>query len=650
MPQSLLPAAATLGPIADLEAHLPAEWWRELFDSLYLKTDGDVVENDINTRHDIDLLIQATGIAPRDRLLDLCCGQGRHSLALAELGYRAVTGIDRSKYLVRLARQRAQQRRLSASFKTGDARFFRVPENSFDCVFLMGNSFGYFDVEADDRRVIDSVKRAMRGGGRIALDLTDGAWMKTHFEPRSWEWIDDQHFVCRERTLSADQSRLISREVVTHAERGVIADRFYAERLYTEEKINVLLTDAGFGNVVFHGIPKVESTRGQDLGMMSRRLFLTADAPPKQRRAKPIPGTTRVTVLLGDPRLADPVKRDGKFNAEDTETVNRLKAALASLDGYSFRYLDNHQTLPQDLKRGRHDLIFNLCDEGFNNDAFKELHVPALLEMLNLPYTGGGPACLGQCYDKALVRAVAMANEIPVPLETYVAVEDSSASIPWTLPALLKPAFGDSSEGITQDAIVHDATEMMNRIKKLHERFPARPVLVQEYLTGAEYSVALVGNPRAGLTALPVLEVDYANLDPDLPPILGYESKWLPASPYWSQIAYREAALDAETLSALVQRSEILFERLRCQDYARFDFRADASGEIKLLEVNPNPGWCWDGKLNLMAGFGGMAYPELLRAILDAAGERVGGAAQMSCALAAVAMDGAVFEATPIPA
>ena len=73
----------------------------------------------------------------------------------------------------------------------------------------------------------------------------------------------------------------------------------------------------------------------------------------------------------------------------------------------------------------------------------------------------------------------------------------------------------------------------------------------------------------------------------------------------------------------MIAHSSLLFGRLRCRDYARFDFRADGAGVVKLLEVNPNPGWCWDGKMNLMAGFTGMDYPDLLRAILDAAWARV---------------------------
>ncbi|NQV84969.1 MAG: D-alanine--D-alanine ligase, partial [Rhodospirillales bacterium] len=149
------------------------------------------------------------------------------------------------------------------------------------------------------------------------------------------------------------------------------------------------------------------------------------------------------------------------------------------------------------------------------------------------------------------------------------------------------------------------------------------PVLVQEFLSGAEYSVGLIGNPGADLMALPVLEVDYGNLAPELPRILGYESKWLPESPYWSDIRYREAEIGDELQRMLVDWSMILFQRLGCRDYARIDFRTDAAGIVKLLEVNPNPGWCWDGKLNLMAEFGGYRYADLVRMVIETAQRRV---------------------------
>jgi len=614
-----------LGPVADLEQHLPAAWWRKLFNALYVKTDGDVVENVENTRRDVDFIMSAAAIQPHSQILDLCCGQGRHCLELARRGFKNVTGVDRSRYLIRLAKKRAQTEGLQVVFKEGDARNPRLPESTFDCVAIMGNSFGYFSNKQDDEKVLTTVGKILRPSGQLVLDITDGAYMADHFERRSWEWIDEHQFVCRERSLSADRERLISREVIVHDELGVIADQFYAERLYTKESIGKLLEKTGFRNVRHHGSAEAFSDRDQDLGMMARRLLLSADAPQLPAR-KPRGKVQRidVTVLLGDPRLPDAVKRGGAFNPEDLETVRRLKDALLELPTYKFRYLDNHGTLERDLADLRTDLVFNLCDEGFNNDPFKELHVPAMLEALALPFTGAAPPALAACYDKGLVRAVAMTLDIPVPLETYVRPGDQGATLPSVFPALLKPNFGDSSQGITKDAVVTNEKALLDYLDKLRVDFPKRPVLVQEYLTGAEYSVGLVGNPDQGLRALPILEVDYAKLDPDLPRILGYESKWEPDSPYWTQIRYQEAQLPELLQQQLGEHSARLFDRLGCRDYARFDFRADAKGEIKLLEVNPNPGWCWDGKMNLMANMQGLRYSEFLGQILAAAVERLG--------------------------
>jgi len=613
----------TLGPLADLEAHLPAEWWRELFTSLYLKTDGDVVENIEATRQEVDALLAAAPVDEDSVILDLCCGQGRHSLELARRGFKHVSGIDRSGYLIRLARRRARKEGLAVTFKEGDARNFRMPKASLDLVCMMGNSFGYFERDEDDLAVLLAVKAVLKPGGTFSIDIADGAWMREHFEPRSWEWIDQNQFVCRERSQSAGGDRLVSREVVTHAERGVIADQLYAERLYSREAIETLLSAAGFRNIAFHQTITGTSTRGQDLGMMAHRLFLTCEAPPQQvLAAVKDRGPRNVWVVMGDASLPDTVKAGGKFNAEDFETIRRLKTALAGLDGYKFRYVDRHATLIDDLRDGAADLVLNLCDEGFGNDAFQELHVPALLEMVGLPYTGAGPACLGICYDKALVRAMAQALDIPVPLETYVRAGDRLATLPSVFPALLKPAHGDSSIGITQDAVVRNAEALLAYLAHLNETLPGRPVLVQEYLTGAEYSVALLGNPESGLEPLPILEVDYSGLAPGLPRILGYESKWHPDSPYWTDIRYVETALDTDRQRELVVQSSRLFEVLGCRDYARFDFRADANGTVKLLEANPNPGWCWDGKLNLMAEFAGLSYSNLLERILEAAWSR----------------------------
>jgi len=263
--------------------------------------------------------------------------------------------------------------------------------------------------------------------------------------------------------------------------------------------------------------------------------------------------------------------------------------------------------------------VLNLCDEGFNNDAFKELHVPAILEILDIPYTGAGPTSLGLCYNKSLVRAIADSLSVPTPLETYLDPDDQSATLPSVFPALVKPNYGDSSLGITQDAVVETPEQLVMYLENLRKTLPGRPVLVQEFLSGPEYTVGIIGNPGHGYEMLPVLGVDYSRLPADLAKILGYESKWDPESAYWTDVKYVESGLDEETKRRLYDYSGLLFERLACRDYARFDFRADSDGTIKLLEVNPNPGWCWDGKFNMMAGFAGLRYAETLRMILQAA-------------------------------
>jgi D-alanine-D-alanine ligase len=614
----------TLGPVSDLERHLPSDWWRTLFNSLYLETDGDVIENDRNTAEEVDLLIRSVGLQRNDRILDLCCGQGRHSLELARRGFPRVTGLDRSRYLIRLARKRAKQRSLQASFHEGDARRFRLGDADFHCVCILGNSFGYFELPEDDLAVLEAVKRALASGGSLVMDLMDGEWMRGHFEPRSWEWVDQNHLVCRERELAGDGDLLISREVVVHAERGVIADQFYGERLYSKERLEALLTGADFTNLRFHLLPAPNSHRNQDLGMVSHRLFVTCEAP---RRARRLPRRTalfsEVAVILGDPRLPDPVKRNGRYNEEDIETVERLKAALRELSDYRFRFLDNHASLFAELRASRPHFVMNFCDEGFNNDAFMEMHVPALLEMLDIPYSGAGPSCLGLCYNKSLVRGIAQAIDVPVPAETYFNTDDLAATIPSVFPALIKPNFGDASIGITKDAVVHTWEEAITCLGRLREQMPGCPILIQEFLPGPEYSIGIIGNPGQSYRVLPPLEVDYSGLDPELPRLLSYESKWVPDSSYWTQISYREARLDEEARRKIIDYSNILFERLGCRDYARFDFRADAEGEIRLLEVNPNPGWCWDGKLNLMAEMAGLRYSDLLKLIIEAAQERV---------------------------
>ena len=267
--------ARTLGPVENLEHHVPADWWKTIFNAYYLKTDGDVVENDENTTSDIDLLLEATAARPDAAILDLCCGQGRHALELARRGFTNVSGLDRSGSLVTLARKRARQRGLTVKLSEGDARRPAFPDASFDLVAVMGNSFGYFHDSNDDRELVRNARQILKPGGILAIDVSDGDWTRQNFEPRSWEWIDRNLFVCRERSLSADRSRIVCREVIADARKGILQDQFYAMRLYNRTSLCDMLRENGFPDVRDHGLVATESGRNQDLGMMLRRLFIT---------------------------------------------------------------------------------------------------------------------------------------------------------------------------------------------------------------------------------------------------------------------------------------------------------------------------------------------------------------------------------------
>ena len=620
-------APRSLGSVASLEEHVQPDWWRRIFNSLYVKTDGDVVEDDNVTRAEAALFSEILQVESDDNILDLCCGQGRHSLEFARRGFENIEGLDRSRYLVQKARSRAAREGLGARFREGDARKLPYRPDTFDVVMILGNSFGYFDSIQDDMTVLKEVLRVLKPWGKLLIDATDGAFLKKNYQPRSWEWIDKNLFVCRERSLSLDGQRLISREVVTHVEKGVLADQFYGERLYDGAGLRELLSKAGFSNVTLHGSFSPESQRGQDLGMMEKRIIMTGVARKEWTPVKRGRKTLRhVAVLLGDPTKADPLKPMCVFDDDDYYTIDEMKGALRGLKGYRFKYMSAHDTLMHDLMTAKPkiDLVMNLCDEGFNNNPRHELHVPAVLEMLGIPFTGAGPQCLGICYDKSLTRGLAQEMGVPVPEALLVKPEDNILEITFGFPAIVKPNFGDSSFGITQKSICNSVMELVSAVDDIREKFGYdKPILIEEFLTGKDLSVGIIGNPPESYRVLPIIEEDYSALPPELPRVCGYEAKWMPDSPYWN-IRSIPAELPDETEKLLAESCLKLFERLECRDYCRFDWRLDARGNPKLLEVNPNPGWCWDGHLAKMAKIQGMSYREMLSAIIEAAERRIG--------------------------
>ena len=617
-----------LGPVLNLEEYVKKDWWKRIFNSFYLKTDGDVVEDQKITKFEVDFFSEVMNFKPENYILDLCCGQGRHSIELGGRGFENIYGLDRSRYLIQKAKSTAKKNGIFCRFREGDAR--KLPYNSdfFDSVMIVGNSFGYFESINDDVQVLKEIYRVLKPWGKVLIDITDGSYLKNNFQPRSWEWLDQDLFVCRERSLSLDVQRLISREVITHVNKGVLVDQFYAERLYSNEQISELLKKVGFSDIKFHGTITPESQRDQDLGMMEKRIIVSALVKKEWSEIKKKAKATdrKVVVIFGDPNKPDVLKPSNLFDDDDFYTIDQLKVALNELEGYTFTYLDNHNKLIQDLQdlKDKANYVFNLCDEGYFNDARKELHIPAILEILKIPYTGSGPQCLAFCYDKSLVRGIAKELQIPVPEAIYVRPDDKIIDLSLYFPAIVKPNYGDSSFGITQKSVVYNGEELLSAITEIRNKFGYdKPILIEQFLSGKDLTIGIIGNPPDNYIILPIIEEDYSMLPPELPKLCGYEAKWLPDSPYWN-IKSIPANLPDDVVDFIENCSLRLFERLECQDYARFDWRLDKEGNPKLLEVNPNPGWCWDGHLAKMCKFADISYKEMLKRILEVAEKRNG--------------------------
>ncbi len=617
----------TLGPIKDLEAYVSSDWWQKIFNANYLKTDADIVNDPRITKQEVTQYLSILNCERDSHILDICCGQGRHVLEFHKRGFRNTTGLDRSRFLIQKARTAARRDNFDIKFKEGDARKLPFNDGSFDFVTLLGNSFGYFETVYDDIRVLKEIFRVLRPWGKILIDVTDGEFMIKNFRDRSWEWIDKNHFVCRERSLSSDKKRLISREIISNAQKGVLTDQFYAERLYSQNELLQLLSDVGFKDVMCHGQVDTKTSRNQDLGMMEKRLIITATVRKEwiQRPTTKQIKLRQVAVLLGDPSKEDKLKPKAVFDDDDLYTIDCLKNVLSKMDQYHFIYLNNHEQMVQDLLRIRSkiDYVFNICDEGYNNEASKELHVPALLELLGVPYTGSNPQCLAYCYDKSLVRGVAREMGVGVAEAFFIKPEDNVYELKISFPVLVKPNFGDSSLGITQKSYAENVEQLSDAIQNIRDNTGYdKPILVEEFLPGADLSVGIIGNLNDGYAILPVIEEDYSSLPAGFPHICGYEAKWLPGSPYW-QIKSKPAVLSDKLQKYIEEACLRLFERLDCRDYCRFDWRLNSRQEPKLLEVNPNPGWCWDGHLARMSKMKDMTYAMMIEEILKATERRL---------------------------
>ncbi len=254
--------------------HVPSDWWQTLFDDVYLITDAPFVDNPALTQREVEVVAKLLGLQPTDRILDLCGGQGRHSIELARYGYPHTMVLDYAPFLVRHGHQTAQEANVPVMFCQGDARTLPLPNGAVDVVLLMANSFGYLASAAEDRQILDEVARVLVPGGRFLLDLTDYHHVRKHFRPESWYEATEDVVVCWQREWDEDVIRV--REMVLSKRSGLIRDRTYAERLYQPKELRRLLHDAGFQHFQDHPDAFVhDPDANSNLGLATHRMIIT---------------------------------------------------------------------------------------------------------------------------------------------------------------------------------------------------------------------------------------------------------------------------------------------------------------------------------------------------------------------------------------
>jgi len=190
----------------------------------------------------VDFLVEALEPPEGGRVLDLCCGHGRHAVRLAERGYR-VTGLDLSAYHLQLARKAARERGVEVEWVRADMR--EVPgRNRFDAVVNLFTAFGYFDEEQEDQRVLNGVARALKPGGRFLIDLMNRDSLMRRFQESGCSQGPEGGYVAEIRDFDIHRGR-INVDMLYFPKDGKTKRHWHSIRLYTYTELATMLTKAG---------------------------------------------------------------------------------------------------------------------------------------------------------------------------------------------------------------------------------------------------------------------------------------------------------------------------------------------------------------------------------------------------------------------
>ncbi len=307
---------------------------------------------------------------------------------------------------------------------------------------------------------------------------------------------------------------------------------------------------------------------------------------------------------------------------DEPETIDAVVTALR----------ERHEVIPIEagngafdaLRKTRPDIVFNIAEGAYG--PCREGHIPSILEYLNIPYTASDPLTLNICLDKARAKEILAFHGLPTARFRVVAEKNFSFNS-LHYPLVVKPLYEGSSIGIMDDSLVRTRQEMRERVSWLLDRY-TEPALVEEYLPGREFTVAIIGNGEEA-RCLPIVEIKFDSLPPGVNPIYSFEAKWIwddTKSPL--EIFECPAKLSAELQTEIERICLQSYRVLRCRDWCRIDVRLDANSRPHVLELNPLPGILprpeQNSCLPKAARAAGLSYNQLINTVLDIGCKRYG--------------------------
>ena len=303
------------------------------------------------------------------------------------------------------------------------------------------------------------------------------------------------------------------------------------------------------------------------------------------------------------------------------ETINAVKQALEVYNNVTL--IEANQSAFPKLLETKPDIVFNIA-EGFNGIS-REAQMPAILDMLRIPYTGSDPLTLATCLDKARTKEILSYYRIPNAKFLLADSLSKAAKSDLQFPLIVKPISEGSSKGIFSSSFVGNKKELMDEVERILTEYNQAAV-IEEFLPGKEFTAAVMGNGNEA-EVLPIVEISYIDFPKDFVPIYSYEAKWI--------LDTKENPLDVFTCPASIStelktkiENTVLaaYNTLHCKDWSRIDVRLDKNNEPNIIEVNPLPGILPNPEENSCfpkaARSAGLNYNDMINKVLYFAAKR----------------------------